>query len=192
MQAGLRGFAMMMALSALQGCIDPPKAPYVSVSDLVERIHETGPSAEQGTAEDQYRLGVKYESLLRDHQEAARWYRRAAMQQHPDAIYRLCALSDSGRGLPQDFQEALRWCRLAADHGHPRAMFSIGTFFEHGRGVSKDLVQAHQWYNLAAGNGFEEGAKKRDRLALDMTAPQIAQAQSQARNWKAKYQDSHE
>jgi TPR repeat protein len=179
----------MTVLSALPGCIDPPKSPYVDVHDLATPIDDSRTSAEQGSAEDQYRLGMKYETLLLDYKEAARWYRMAALQRHADAVYRLCVLSDNGRGLPQDYQEALRWCRLAADHGHAQAMLAIGIYFEKGRGLPRDLVQAHQWYNLAAANGLEEGVKRRDRLALGMTATQIAQAQLQARNWKAKYQD---
>ena len=189
MPAGLRLLTMMTALSLLPGCIDPPKAPYVNVHDLVTRIDDARPLAEHGSAEDQYRLGMKYESLVRDYKEAARWYRMAALEPHPNAIYRLCVLSDSGRGLPQDYQEALRWCLLAADHGHAHAMFTIGTFFEKGRGLPQDPVQAHQWYNLAAANGLEEGAKRRDRLVLGMTAKEIAQAQLQARDWKATYQE---
>ncbi|NJL18211.1 MAG: sel1 repeat family protein [Nitrospira sp.] len=180
----------MTALCTLSGCIDPPTSPYVDVRDTVTRIDERRPVAEQGTAEEQYNLGVQYENALpRDHREAVRWYRMAAMQRHAGAFYRLCALSDMGRGIPQDYQEALRWCRLAADHRHGAAMFLIATYYEKARGVPKDVVQAYQWYNLAASNGHEAGAKWRDRLARDMTPTQIAQAQFLARNWKPKTEE---
>jgi TPR repeat protein len=170
--------------------MDPPKSPYVDVRDTVTRIDELQAVAEQGSAEDQYNLGLQYEKALpQDHREAVRWYRMAALQRHVGAFYRLCVLSDIGRGMPQDYQEALRWCRLAADQGHGPAMFLIATYYEKARGVSKDMVQAYQWYNLAAANGHEEGAKWRDRLATHMTPTQIAQAQFLARNWKPKAQD---
>jgi uncharacterized protein len=176
---------------ALPGCIDPPKSPYVDTHDVVIKIDELQPTAEQGSAEDQYNLGLRYENALpHDHREAVRWYRMAAMQRHVEAFYRLCVLSDIGRGMPQDYQEALRWCRLAADQGHGSAMFLIATYYEKARGVPKDVVQAYQWYNLAAANGHEAGAKWRDRLAHDMTPTQIAQAQFLARNWKPKKQES--
>jgi len=72
-------------------------------------------------------------------------------------------------------------------------MFLIATYYEKARGVPKDVVHAYQWYNLAAANGHEDGAKWRDRLARDMTPPQIAQAQFFARNWKPKGEEpSHE
>lgn len=190
MPTRLKIFAALAIVSTLSGCIDPPKSPYVAVHDLVANIDELHASAEQGSAEDRYRLGLRYERLVLDYGEAVRWYRMAAIQRHSEAMYRLCLLSDAGRGLPQDYQEALRWCRLAADHGHARAMFTIGAYFETGRGVPLDAVHAHQWYNLAAANGYDEGGTRRDRLALNMTPGQIAQAQFQARSWRGKYQDS--
>lgn len=187
----LRYLIMITVLGTLPGCIDPPKSPYVDVRDTVSRIDELQSAAEQGSAEDQYNLGLRYESALpKDHREAVRWYRMAAIQRHVGAFYRLCVLSDIGRGMPKDYQEALRWCRLAADQGHGPAMFVIATYYEKARGVNKDIVQAYQWYNLAAAHGHEDGAKWRDRLATNMTPTQIAQAQFLARNWKPKVHQS--
>jgi len=187
MTTSLRLFTMMTALCALPGCIDPPKAPYVDVHDLVTKIDESRAMAEQGSAEDQYHLGLRYEQAMpQDPREAVHWYRLAATKRHGDALYRLCVLSDIGRGLPQDFHEALRWCRLAADQGHKQAMFTIGTYYDKARAVSRDVVQAHRWYNLASAYGHNDGTKRRDRLALDMTPDQLAEAQLLARNWKPK------
>jgi len=191
MGGSFRNFIMMIFLCTLPACIDPPKSPYVEVRNTVSQIDELQSAAEQGRAEDQYNLGIRYENALpKDHREAVRWYRMAATQRHVSAFYRLCVLSDIGRGMPQDYQEALRWCRLAADRGHGQAMFLIATYYAKARGVPKDIVQAYQWYNLAAANGHEEGAKWRDRLATHMTPTQIAQAQFLARNWKLKPQNS--
>lgn len=177
------------ALSTLPGCIDPPKSPYVDVHGLVTRIDESRAMAEQGSPEDQYKLGLRYEQALPlDPREAVYWYRMAAVQRHTDALYRLCVLSDIGRGLPQDYHEALRWCRLAIDQGHGQAMFIMATYYDKARAVSRDLVQAHRWYNLASAYGYHEGAKWRDRLALDMTPAQLAEAQLLARNWKPRSQ----
>lgn len=181
-------YLLIIAISyTLSGCIDPPKSPYVDVRDTVSQINESQSAAEQGSAEDQYNLGLRYENALpKDHREAVRWYRMAATQWHVGAFYRLCVLSDIGRGMPQDYQEALRWCRLAANQGHGPAMFVIATHYEKARGVSKDVIQSYQWYNLAAANGHEEGAKWRDRLATSMIPSQIEQAQFLSRNWKPK------
>ncbi len=182
---------LLILFSTLPGCIDPPRSPHVDVQDLVADLDKAKPLAEQGSAEDQYSLGMRYENAFpHDHRDAVYWYRMAAQQRHAGALYRLCVLSDKGRGMAQDYQEALRWCQLASDQGHGQAMFIIGQHYANGQGVLKDVVQAHQWYNLAAAHGYEAAAKWRDRLALDMTAIQIAQAQFLARNWKPKPDDS--
>lgn len=188
MMATIRLLVGIITVTALSGCIDPPKAPYVDVHDLVVTMDQSRAKAEQGDAEAQYQLGTQYESLRLDYREAVRWYRMAAMQRHVEAFYRLCVLSDIGRGTIQDYQEALRWCRLAADYGHARAMVTIGIHYEKGRSLTKDLVQAHLWYNLAAAYGEKDGVKWRDRLVLEMTKDQITQAQFLARNWKPKIQ----
>jgi TPR repeat protein len=190
MMTSLRLFIAVTTLSALPGCIDPPKSPYVDVHGLVTRIDESRAIAEQGSAEDQYQLGLRYEQARPlDPREAIYWYRVAAMQRHAEALYRLCLLSDLGRGLPQDFYEAMRWCRLAVDQSHSQAMFMMGTYYDKARAVSRDVVQAHRWYNLASAYGYHEGAKRRDRLARDMTPGQIAEAQLLARNWRPKTQE---
>ncbi len=193
MTAGLRYLIALAIFGTLPGCMDPTKSPYVDVRDLVTKIDEFQPVAEQGSAQDQYNLGLQYERALpRDHREAVRWYRMAAMQRHTGAFYKLCVLSDKGLGVPQDYQEAFRWCRLAGAHGHGAAMFLIASHYEKARGVPKDVIQAYQWYNLAAANGYEEGMKWRDRLARDMTPTQVAQAQFLSRNWKPTAQDAPE
>ncbi len=190
MSIGLRYLITMAVLVAVPGCVDPPKSPHVDVKDTASHIDELQAAAEQGNADDQYHLGIRYENARpADHREAVRWYRMAATQRHAGAFYRLCVLSDIGRGIPQDYQEALRWCRLAADQRHGAAMFLIATHYEQARGVPKDLVQAYLWYNLAAANGHEAGAKWRNRLGRDMTPAQVAQAQFLARNWKPKGQE---
>ena len=64
MKACLRHLLTMTILCTLQGCIDPPKSPYVDVHDTVTRIDESQSIAEQGSAEDQYNLGLRYEKAL--------------------------------------------------------------------------------------------------------------------------------
>jgi TPR repeat protein len=159
------------------------------MADRAQETEELLLNAERGTAEDQYNLGLRYErgaGISQSHQEAVRWYRRAATQGYPDALYKLCEMSERGQGLPQDYQEALRWCGQAAEHGHGRAMFLLGRLYHTGHGVPGDVVRAHMWYNLAAANGYDLGKKWRDRLADDMSPTQIAEAQKLAREWSVR------
>src|SRR5690349_1652768 len=118
--------------------------------------------AEQGTVEDKYNLGMRYERGMvvpQDYREAVRWYRLSAMQGYREAQYKLCEMSERGQGLPQDYQEAFRWCGLAADQGLGGAMFTLGRLCQTGHGVPQDFVRAHMWYNLAAANGYDDGKK---------------------------------
>lgn len=185
---------MTMALSLLAaGCANhQPAADNV----LTERALETETllsNAERGTAEDQYNLGMRYErgvTVPQSYTDAVHWYRLAAMQGYREGQYKLCEMSERGQGLPQDYQEALRWCGLAAEQGHGRAMFIIGRLHHTAHGAPHDLVRAHMWYNLATAHGYEDGKKWRDRVADDMSASEIAEAQKLAREWNVKMRNS--
>jgi uncharacterized protein len=180
---------MTIALCVLPACADRQAVPSDVLKDRAAEIDKLLSGAEQGTAEDKYNLGVRYERgmvVQQDYHEAVRWYRLSAMQGYPDAQYKLCDMSDRGQGMPQDYQEALRWCGLAADQGQGRAMFTLGRLYHTGHGVPQDVVRAHMWYNLAAANHYDDGKKWRDRLADDMTSAQIAEAQKLAREWNVK------
>ena len=57
----------------------------------------------------------------------------------------------------------------------------LGLMYAEGRGVAHDYVSAHKWLNLAGVQGLETARHRRDALAEDMTAEQIADAQDAAR-----------
>lgn len=72
----------------------------------------------------------------------------------------------------------------AAAAGCSTACFNLGVAFSTGsHGVTCDLVEAHMWFNLAAVAGHEDAAGCRADIAEDMTAREIADAQSRARKW---------
>ena len=171
------------------GCAGHRPGPTETLTDRSRETEELLLSAERGSSEDQYNLGTRYErgiGVPQSYPEAIRWYRTAAMNDYPDALYKLCEMSERGQGLPQDYQEALRWCGLAADHGHGRAMFMLGRLYHNAHGVPMDVVRAHMWYNLATANGYDEGKRWRDRLADEMSPSQIAEAQKLAREWSVR------
>ncbi|MGD0101512.1 MAG: hypothetical protein ABSC60_14285, partial [Acidobacteriota bacterium] len=66
----------------------------------------------------------------------------------------------------------------------------LGLMYAEGHGVPQDYVEAHMWLNLAAsranGDLQQRSATGRDLVARLMTAKQIAEAQSLAREWKPK------
>jgi hypothetical protein len=94
-----------------------------------------------------------------------------------------------GNGAPQDYAEAVKWFRRAAEDGYVKAQYNLGVAYEKGDGVEKDFVLAHMWFNLAAVQGDSDAKKQEDLVARQMTAAQIAEAQSLARVWKPKGRD---
>jgi len=70
-----------------------------------------------------------------------------------------------------------------ASAGRPEAFYNLGLAYSTGQGVAQDYVTAHKWFNLAAMRGIEQAKSWRNRIAQEMTASQIADAQKLAREW---------
>jgi len=102
-----------------------------------KNLDQTHKEAEQGDADVQFDLGVKYaygRGVPKNPSEAERWYRKAADQGHDEALYRKSANQGNsraqyylgniyygGKHVPKDEAEALKWYRKAADQGHKQA-----------------------------------------------------------------------
>ena len=165
--------------------------------DYATALRKWRPLAQQGDAPAQYSLGVMYAKgwgVPQDFAQALMWYRRAAEQGYASAQYNLGNMSYDGRGVPQDYAQAMMWYRRAAEQGYAEAMNSLGVMYAKGEGVVQDYVQAHRWFNLAAAHhppveDRGRAVRNRDRAAAVMTAPQIAEAQKLAREWKPKTWD---
>ena len=155
--AGLLPASVLAALLAMSGGI--LAANEQERGDGGIAAHGYRLAAEQGDAEAQFNLGVRYfhgRGVPEDLQEAIHWVRLAAEQGHAEARISLGVLYDEGRGVPQDHEEAVRWYRLAAEQGHPAAQFNLGVSYDEGAGVPQDHVEAVRWYRLAAGQGDSE------------------------------------
>ncbi len=125
----------------------------------------SSPGAEERIdAEEQYRLGQRYNYEVEDYAEAARWYRLAAEQGHAGAQYSLGLIYAMGRGVEQDYAEAAQWYRLAAEQGHTGAQFLLGSLYETGSDVERDFSDAMRWYRLAAENGDNEAKERLESL----------------------------
>jgi TPR repeat protein len=68
----------------------------------------------------QYLLGSAYFVGIetpRDYEEAAKWYRRAADQGHPEAQFRLGSMYYLGQGVPKSIVLSEMWFILSAVQG---------------------------------------------------------------------------
>ena len=164
-----------------------------SRGDYATAMRLLRPLAEQGDPAAQYKVGILYETghgVPQDYAEAMQWYRKAADQGDPNAQHNVGVLYTEGHGVPQDYGEALKWYRKAADQGLTEAMYNVGVLYAEGYGVPVDNVQAHMWFSLAATRAAPSdrapAIKARDLVGAKMTAPQIAEAQKLAREWKPR------
>jgi hypothetical protein len=86
-------------------------------------------AAEQGRADAQYSLGVRYENgkgVPQDYAEAFRWYRLAAEQGNAPAQFKLGVMYGNGQGVLQDYVAAHMWVNLAAAQGNANASKNRG------------------------------------------------------------------
>ncbi|KAG0228627.1 hypothetical protein BGW41_003368 [Actinomortierella wolfii] len=101
-------------------------------------------------------LGEGEKRLDLDDLKAVKWYRRAAMQGHSEAQYRLGCMYEDGRGVYRENAEAYRWLLRAAEQGHRQAQTHIGWMLKQGKGIDgngQDDVQALTWLRRAANQG---------------------------------------
>ena len=113
-------------------------------------------------------------------------FRELAAQGSAAAAYQLGLMHANGEGVAQDHVEAVRWYRKAAAKGNADAQRSLGMCFAMGQGVTKDLVQAAAWLNLAVSQGDTMAERLRQRLDVELTSAQAAQAATLARQWNGQ------
>ena len=98
----------------------------------------------------------------------------------------LASLHRYGQGVAEDPARAAQWYRRAALQGEAGAQLNLGDMYASGLGLGRDLVQAHLWLSLAAAQGRTWAARQRDRIATEMGAAELAEAEDLARDWKAR------
>ena len=149
--------------------------------------------AEQGDAEAQLNLGIRYangEGVPEDDAEAVKWYRLAAKQGLARAQSYLGIMYGNGDGVPENFAEAFKLYRLAAKQGDAEAQNNLGIMYANGDGVPQNNVRGYIWWSVAAAQGEEDAKRNRDIVAKRLTPDQLTQAQQIAtRCIDSDYQD---
>ena len=114
-------------------------------------IEEVKAKAEAGDAESEVELGRRYdkgEGVVKDHAEAAKWYRKAAEQNLARGQYNLGICYEQGEGVAKDQAEAAKWFRKAAEQNSAPAQYNLGVCYE--QGVAKN--QEEELFPVAGGN----------------------------------------
>jgi uncharacterized protein len=114
-------------------------------------------AAVSGNADAQFNLGQAYKlgrGVPADLGQAEEWYRKAAIQGHPQAEdnYGL-ALFQNGKRT-----EAVQWLTRSATRGEPRAQFVLGTMYFNGDAVQRDWVRAYALIVRSSQSGLPQAS----------------------------------
>eukprot|EP00040_Diaphanoeca_grandis_P031622 m.189568 g.189568 ORF g.189568 m.189568 type:complete len:895 (+) comp32378_c1_seq2:157-2841(+) len=123
--------------------------------------------AEQGYGEAQYDLGRTYywgaRGLARDFNVAFRWFRLAAAQQNPDALYTMGVMHRHGQGVEQNVTLMLKYFEAASEQNNTAAMNGLGVYWLH---HGDNYTKAVEYFQLAQDRGDSGGAFNRATLHL--------------------------
>ena len=126
-----------------------------------------------------------------DYAQLAREIAPKAVAGNAAAQLTLAMLYETGRGIARDDAQAARWYAEAAAQGSAEARMRLGIKYAEGRGVPADKARAHMWLGLAI-QALPDSALRDEALAAmvnlarRMSAAEIAEAESLARDLKAK------
>jgi len=111
----------------------------------------------KGRAEDQYSVGCLLYTgeggLTQDLVAAAKWFRKAAAQEHVRAQCSLGVCYTAGEGVEQNHNLAATWWEKAAKNGNPQAQGCLGCLYNEGKGVEQNDALAVTWWEKAAVKG---------------------------------------
>jgi uncharacterized protein len=141
--------------------------PIFSIERFCENIEALRKAAEQGDANSQFNLALRYyngEEVPKDLIEAVKWYRKAAEQGDLKAQNTLASCYSKGEGVSKDLAEAVKWYRKAAEQGDAYAQYNLAMCYRKGEGIPKDEIEALAWLNIAAISGAQNSATERGIL----------------------------
>ena len=113
-------------------------------------------------------------------------FRLAAAQRNREAHYNLGTLFFKGDGTAQNFAEAAKHLREAAIRGHASAQSDLGMMYFEGKGLARDLRLAYYWLSVASLQGDDIAQEQMKVVATGMSAREIIEASTQAREWMEK------
>jgi len=178
--------------------------------DMEKAVKYLKTASENNNARAQLLMGflhVHGEGVEKDENVASRYYFAAAQNGDEEAVQRIVALAENGGaeavtylglmhkdgiGVETHAPKAAELVLKGAEQNFPLAQFMISHAYGAGQGFEQDYLKAHMWANLAAANGYEGAEKRRDTWSQVMTPEQIAEAQTMAREWTAKFEASQE
>jgi localization factor PodJL len=143
-------------------------------------------AAQAGLAQAQFRLGSLYEKgqgVKKDIDKARQNYLAAAAQGNGKAMHNLAVLYAEGLGGKPDFAAASQWFQKASARGIADSQYNLAVLYARGLGGQKNLIESYKWFSLAAAQGDKEAANKRDDVAAQLDAKDLAAAKHALKTW---------
>ncbi|MEI9928677.1 MAG: SPOR domain-containing protein [Sphingomonas sp.] len=136
-----------------------------------------------GNPDAQFNLAQAYKlgrGVPVDLAQAEEWYRKAAIQGHPQAEdnYGLALFQNGKRA------DAVEWLKRSAARGEPRAQFVLGTMFFNGDVVARDWVRAYALIVRASQSGLTEASRALAEMDKYVSLPDRQQGLALARQYE--------
>jgi TPR repeat protein len=145
--------------------------------------------ADQGDADAQFSLGLRYSSAADDapdFAQAAQWYHKAAAQDHALAQFNLGVMCARGQGMPPDEALGADWMRKAAEGGDAGGQYHLGLRC-HRASVNtlrpdamESRIEAYKWFHLASVQGYGDSLTACQRVTIAMTRAEVAEGNRRA------------
>ena len=126
---------------------------FLTIPQLTEKA-EQGDAMAQTMLGTAYHLGQQKEPLEKDYAKALYWYKKAAEQNQPIALYQLGVMYEFGRGVEKNGKEAFKWYLKSAERGERSAQSSVAFAYYQGEWVVKDDKKAFYWFKKVAEQGL--------------------------------------
>jgi TPR repeat protein len=110
-------------------------------------------AAERGGANDQFELAralLSGNGIAKDPAKALEWMKKAAAQNHPDALGGVGYFYAKGVAVPEDDKEAIAWFRKGAERGSAKAQLNLGLALARGDGGELNQEEGLRWIDCAA------------------------------------------
>ncbi|UAW99377.1 sel1 repeat family protein [Halopseudomonas nanhaiensis] len=143
-------------------------------------------AADDGLTDASYEVGQAYlngEGTQASTAEAMRYFKVAAERDHVPSqlqLSRLYASSDY-----PDAAESRRWLTRAAEQESAEAQYALGMSYSEGDSGQLDYRQAYVWLSRAMLNGDRRARAELERIAPELTAEQLGEAQAQVQSGRA-------
>ncbi|MBY0302604.1 SPOR domain-containing protein [Sphingomonas ginsenosidimutans] len=129
-----------------------------SSGDYAKAVEQWRAPAAAGDADAQFNLGQAYKlgrGVPADQAQALEWFRKAAMQGHPQAE------DNYGLSLFQNDRkaDALPWLEKAVARDEKRAELVLGTMLFNGDAVSRDWTRAYALVTRSSQQGLPQGSQ---------------------------------